>query len=51
VGKSQAKNMKDEERITGTYYQYVSTVLFNKRETVLSEVRTIIVQYLCPLVL
>jgi hypothetical protein len=40
VGKSQEKNMKDEERMTGNYYQNVSTVL--------PEVKTITVQYLFP---
>jgi hypothetical protein len=51
VGKSQANNMKAEERMTGNYYQNVSTILLillNKHEIVLSEVKTITVQYFFP---
>jgi hypothetical protein len=47
MGKSQEKNMKDEERMTGNYYQNVSTAL-HKHETVMPEVKTITVQYLFP---
>jgi hypothetical protein len=47
MGKLQEKDVKDEERITGNYYQNVNTVL-HKFEKVLPEVRTITVQYLFP---
>lgn len=42
MGKSWEKNMKDEERMTGNYYQNVSTVL-HKHETVLPEFKTVTV--------